>query len=191
MTRLIATASETPKAAAEVIQSLRDEISNNVKRDNDLLEERKGVMAELNQLLGSIGESSVKQQASIHTLVESSTKIMQDVSENFANNINSEVFKINDVADQLETATADMSAMAESFSVGVQLFSDSNQGMLDNLARVEESLDASSARNDEQLAYYVAQAREIIDHSMMSQKGILEELKQLSRQPDLFADEDS
>jgi hypothetical protein len=34
-------------------------------------------------------------------------------------------------------------------------------------------------RSDGQLAYYVAQAREIIDLSMSSQKEIVEELRQL------------
>jgi hypothetical protein len=35
-------------------------------------------------------------------------------------------------------------------------------------------------RSDEQLAYYVAQAREIIDLSIMSQKQIVEDLQQYS-----------
>ena len=41
-------------------------------------------------------------------------------------------------------------------------------------------------RSDGQLAYYVAQAREIIDLSMGSQKEIIEELRQL---PAMLADE--
>ena len=42
------------------------------------------------------------------------------------------------------------------------------------------------SRSDGQLAYYVAQAREIIDLSMSSQKVIIEELRQL---PAMLADE--
>jgi hypothetical protein len=38
------------------------------------------------------------------------------------------------------------------------------------------------ARSDEQLAYYVAQAREVVDLSMLSQKQILENLQQFSSQ---------
>ncbi len=188
MTRLIGIASETPKAAAQVIEKLKAEISNTMERDNKLLAERQSIMEDLTRLLGTIKDSASGQQASIETLVESSASMMKGISEHFATNINSEVSRMNGMSDQLETATADMSALAESFSTGVQLFSESNQNMLDNLVRVEASLEASSARNDEQLAYYVSQAREIIDHSMMSQKGILEELKQLSRQPDLFTE---
>ena len=52
----------------------------------------------------------------------------------------------------------------------------------------ESSLDAAPfgrsavqnmARSDEQLAYYVAQAREIIDLSIMSQRQIVDDLQQL------------
>jgi hypothetical protein len=35
------------------------------------------------------------------------------------------------------------------------------------------------ARSDEQLAYYVAQAREVIDLSITSQQSIVEDLRQL------------
>ena len=34
-------------------------------------------------------------------------------------------------------------------------------------------------RSDEQLAYYVAQAREVIDLSISSQQGIVEDLRRL------------
>lgn len=51
-----------------------------------------------------------------------------------------------------------------------------------HLQQIESALEKSLARSDEQLAYYVAQAREVIDLSMMSQKQIVEELQQLAGQ---------
>jgi len=45
---------------------------------------------------------------------------------------------------------------------------------------VAAALDASLARSDEQLAYYVAQAREVVDLSLLSQKQVIEELQQLA-----------
>ena len=53
--------------------------------------------------------------------------------------------------------------------------------MMEHLARVEESMDKYSTRNDEQMAYYVAQAREIIDHSMLSQKEIMDDMRRINR----------
>ena len=46
-------------------------------------------------------------------------------------------------------------------------------------ARASASINRSTARSDEQLAYYVAQAREVIDLSITSQQGLFENLRQL------------
>ena len=51
------------------------------------------------------------------------------------------------------------------------------------------ALDKSGSRSDEQMGYYVAQAREIIDQSMLSQREIIEELRRLGQTGDLFAEE--
>ena len=48
------------------------------------------------------------------------------------------------------------------------------------MQRIDSALGKSLARSDEQLAYYVAQAREVIDLSVMSQRQIIEDLQRLS-----------
>ena len=48
---------------------------------------------------------------------------------------------------------------------------------------IEGAIDKSSARSDEQLAYYVAQAREVIDLSIASQQGLVDHLRQLQGRP--------
>ena len=50
-------------------------------------------------------------------------------------------------------------------------------------------MDKSLARSDDQLAYYVAQAREIIDLSLTSQKEVVDDLRALRQQPAALADE--
>ena len=59
------------------------------------------------------------------------------------------------------------------------------------IGRFEQSLDQSSSRSDEQMGYYVAQAREIIDQSMLSQREIIDELRRLGSTEDLFPAEAS
>ena len=48
------------------------------------------------------------------------------------------------------------------------------RNLLDNLQQVESRLEQSSARADEQLNYYVEQAREVIELSMASQKEVID-----------------
>jgi len=58
------------------------------------------------------------------------------------------------------------------------MFSDSNAALIKNLSDIESALEQSNNRSDEQLNYYVAQAREVIDHNLISHKEILDAVKQ-------------
>jgi hypothetical protein len=86
---------------------------------------------------------------------------------------------LSEMGDKLNSSTADMQSLGEEFGVAMQLYSESNQNLVENLQRIESALDSSTARSDEQMGYYVAQAREIIDQSMVSQQELVEELRLL------------
>jgi hypothetical protein len=191
MSELIATASETPRAAAEVIGKLREEVSNNMERDNQLLEERKRILEDLSTLSSSLQQSSAQQQAAIEQLVSSSGEVLAGVSEQFSEQLNSEADKLSEITADAAGSAADIASLGESFSLAVQLFSDSNSHLVENLGRIEASMEKSTERSDEQMSYYVAQAREIIDQSMLSQREIIEELRRLGQTGDLFAAEAS
>ena len=189
ITRLIQTASEAPRAAAEVIGQLRLEISNSVARDNELLEERSRIMETLNTLLESINHASVDQRAVIDSLVASSAVALNQAGSQFADQVGIETSKLSDIAAHVTSSAVDVSSLSESFSFAVRSFSDANEKLISNLQRIEGAMDKSMTRSDDQLAYYVAQAREIIDLSIMSQKDIFEELRQLPGKQALLAEE--
>ena len=181
MTRLIETASETPRAAAEVIGLLRAEITNNIERDNQLLAERQRVMEELNALSGSLEQASTGQREAVEKLVDSSAGLLQDISTRFGDHLHAEVTKMSEASANVAGGATELSSLGEAFSLAVELFSSSNETLVEHLARLEESMERSNARSDEQMAYYVAQAREIIDQSMLSQKDIIEDMRRLQR----------
>ena len=181
MTRLIETASETPRAAAEVIGLLRAEITNNVERDNQLLAERQRVMEELNTLSGSLEQAATGQRQAVEQLVESSAGLLQDISARFGDHILAEVSKMSEASANIAGGATELSSLGEAFSLSVELFSSANATLVEHLGKLEESMERSSERSDEQMAYYVAQAREIIDQSMLSQKEIMEDLQRLER----------
>ena len=186
MTRLIETAAEAPRAAAEVIGELREEMSHSVARDNALLEERSRIMETLNALLDVINHASHEQRAVIDSLVASSSDKLDAASTAFSENIAGEAGKLSEIAANVTSSAVDVASLAEAFGVAVQSFNEANEKLAANLDRIEVALDKSMSRSDGQLAYYVAQAREIIDLSMSSHKEIVEELRQL---PALQAEE--
>lgn len=181
MTRLIETASETPRAAAEVIGLLRAEITNNIERDNQLLQERQRMMDELNLLSGSLEKASTGQREAVEKLVDSSATLLQDISTRFGDHLLAEVTKMSEASANMAGGATEMSSLGQAFSHAVDLFSASNQTLIEQLGRVEESMQASDARSNEQMQYYVAQAREIIDQSMLSQKEIMDDLHRLNQ----------
>jgi hypothetical protein len=179
ITRLIHTASEAPRAAAEVIGKLREEVSNGVARDNALLEERSRILETLNSLLASIHHASAEQRGVIDALVASSAVALQQASGQFAAQVGSETDKLADIAASVTSSAVDVSALGETLGFAVKTFGDANDKLIANLQRIEGAMDKAAARSDDQLAYYVAQAREVIDLSIMSQKEIVEALRQL------------
>lgn len=180
MTRLIQTASETPRAAAEVIGQLRTEIGNNIERDNQLLLERQQIMQELNKLTNSLEQSASSQQAAVEALVSSASTRLEEVSNGFGDQLGAGLANISEASTHIAGSATELASLGEAFAHAVQLFNDANEEMIAQLSRIGETMDSSSARSDEQMAYYVAQAREIIDQSMLSQREIVEELRQIS-----------
>lgn len=187
--RLMQTAAEAPRVAAEVIGELRQQLSNSVVRDSELLEERSRIMETLKVLLETINHASAEQRQAIDALVNSSAAMLERVGSQFTAQVAGESAKMIDVAAQMTGSAVEVSSLGEAFGIAVQQFSEANEKLIANLQRIEGSLDKSMQRSDEQLAYYVAQAREIIDLSIMSQKQIVDDLQQLSGNPAQLANE--
>jgi hypothetical protein len=188
ITRLIQTASEAPRAAAEVIAQLRQEISHSVARDNVLLEERSRIMETLSALLDTINHASGEQRAVIDSLVASAAVALNQAGSQFSEQVGAEAGKLSDVAAQVTSGALEVSSLGETFALAVQSFQSANEQLVAHLQRIEGALDKSMARSDDQLAYYVAQARELIDLSVTSQKDIVEELRQLSNKQATLAE---
>jgi hypothetical protein len=183
MTRLLATASEAPKAAAEVIAQLRQEMSQLTERDNVALQERTALVENIGALLQSVQQTTGEQRAAIETLVTSASGVLNQVSEQFAQTLGAQASRTDEAAAQVAGSAAELASLGEAFQHGVQLFSASQEKLVDNLQRIEGAIQQSMARSDEQLAYYVAQAREVVDLSISAQQGIVEDLRRLRGQP--------
>jgi hypothetical protein len=180
--RLIETASEAPRAAAEVIGQLRQEISVSTARDNALLEERTRILDTLSTLLDAIHHASTEQRGVIDALVRSSQAALEHTRSGFAAEVQAQTERLGAMADQVTASAVDVASLGDTFGFAVRSFNDSNEKLITQLQGIEAAIGQSLSRSDEQLAYYVAQAREIIDLSISSQKDVLEALQQRQAQ---------
>ena len=115
-------------------------------------------------------------------LVGTTSELMDRVGAQFSERVESETGKLAEISAQVTGSAVEVASLGEAFGAAVQLFSASNDKLATQLERIEAALDKSIARGDEQLSYYVSQAREVVDLSLMSQKQIIEDLQHLASQ---------
>ncbi|PLQ00045.1 DUF802 domain-containing protein [Cupriavidus pauculus] len=180
--RLAQVATEAPKAAADVIAELRQKLTDGMARDNAMLEERGRLLETLGTLLDAVNHASTEQRTAVDGLVTTTADLLERVGTRFTEQVAQETGKLDGIAAQITGSAVEVASLGEAFGAAVQLFGASNDKLAEHLARIEAALDKSMTRSDEQLAYYVAQAREVVDLSMLSQKQILENLQQFSAQ---------
>lgn len=182
VTRLVAAATEAPQAAAAVIAELRQKLTDGMARDNAMLEERGRLLETLGTLLDAVNHASTEQRAAVDALVSTTSDLLDRVGNRFTEQVDTQSGKLAAIADQVTGSAVEVASLGEAFGAAVQLFSDSNDKLLAHLERIEAALDKSMARSDDQLAYYVAQAREVVDLSILSQRQILEDLQHVAGQ---------
>ncbi|WP_144159591.1 DUF802 domain-containing protein [Paraburkholderia sp. BCC1885] len=179
---LVQAASEAPRAAAEVVAELRQKLSESMARDTAMLEERSRLLATLETLLDAVNHASTEQRSAADGLITTTADLLERVGTQFADKVEQETGKLGSVAAQVTGSAVEVASLGDAFGAAVHVFGESNDKLVAHLQRIEAALDKSLARSDEQLAYYVAQAREVIDLSMMSQKQIIEDLQRLGSQ---------
>lgn len=180
ISRLVQAASEAPKAAADVVAELRSKLSDSLVRDTATLEERSRLLATVETLLDAVNHAANEQRVAVDALVSTSAELLDRVGTRFTDHIEAETGKLGSVAAQVTGSAVEVASLADALGSAVQSFGTASDGLNERLAQIAASLDGSLARSDEQLAYYVAQAREVIDLSVLSQKQIIDELQQLA-----------
>ena len=187
--RLVETASQAPQAAAEVIAELREKLSDSLVRDNAMLDERSRILGTLATLLDAVQHASGEQRSAIDALLATSADLLERAGRRFADTVEAEGARLADVSAQVSGSAVEVASLGEAFGHAVELFGQSNERLVGQLQRIEAALNQSLTRSDEQLGYYVAQAREVIDLSLSSQKQIIDDLHQLAGQRALAANE--
>ncbi|MCG5071862.1 DUF802 domain-containing protein [Paraburkholderia tagetis] len=182
LARLVDAASEAPRVAAEVVAELRRKLSESMVQDTAMLEERGRLLSTVTTLLDAVNHASTEQRTAIDALVQTSAGLMERVGARFDQQVETGAQTLEGAAAQVTGSAVEMASLGDAFGAAVQHFGASNDKLMTQLQRIETALDKSLARSDDQLAYYVAQAKEVIDLSLLSQKQIVENLQRFSVQ---------
>lgn len=181
--RLIDTAEQAPRLAAAVMTEMRQALSDSLARDNEALDERRRTLQTLGTLLDAVNHASTEQRAAIDALVASSADLMDRVGRRFAEDSQAAAGQLTQVVHQATSSAIEVASLGEAFGQAIQQFGQSSDAMAAQLQGIQQALDHTLTRSDEQLAYYVAQARELVDLTVMSQKQVVDELQRLAAPP--------
>ena len=180
---LVEAASEAPRAAAEVVAELRQKLSDSMVRDTAMLAERTQLMETLATLLDAVNHASSEQRGAIDALVSTTSTLLEQAGARFSDQVEAGTGVLDAAAARLDAGVDGVSGLGAALAGAVQQFGEGNARLTEQLEGIAAALEASGTRSDEQLAYYVAQARELVDLSVLAQKQIIGELRQLPGTP--------
>jgi len=182
--KLVQAASEAPRAAAEVIAELRQKLSDSLAHDNAVLQERTRLLETVDTLLDSVNHASAEQRAAIDALVATSSDMLARAGDRFVETVQAQADKLDAASAEAAGSVAEIAALAEAFGAAVQAYGQSSDKLVEHLERLGGALERATARSDEQFAYYLEQAREVVDLSLMAQKQIVQDLQQVAARAD-------
>lgn len=181
ISRLVHDAAEAPKAAAAVIAELRQTLSESLVRDTAMLEERGRLLATIETLLGAVNHAAAEQRTAVDALISTSAEALERVATRFSGHVEAGTDRLDAAADRIAAGAIEVASLGDVFGGAVHRFGEANGQLAAKLEAMEGAIERSMARSDEQLAYYVAQAREVVDLSVMTQRQIIGELQRLAQ----------
>ena len=176
---LVDAASEAPRAAAEVVAELRQKLSDSMVRDTGMLAERTQLMQTLATLLDAVNHASTEQRGAIDALVSTTSDLLEQAAARFDSRVDAGTGAIEAAVHRVDANADGVSRLGEALGGAVAQFGERNAALAERLDAIAAALEAAGSRGDEQLAYYVAQARELVDLSVLAQQQIIGELRQL------------
>jgi len=155
-------------------------VGRTAERDQLALRERTMLLEKLATVLQEVQHAAGAQRDAIASLVQQATRLLEQASTQFTGTLQAQAGQAAEAAAHVAATSVEMSSLAQAFGQGVQQFQASNEKVLGTLAQLEATLQRSIERSDEQLAYYVAQAREVIDLSIAANADIVAQMRQLA-----------
>ncbi|QIL43496.1 hypothetical protein G7045_03985 [Acidovorax sp. HDW3] len=178
--QLLQAAGEAPRAAAAALAALQQQRTQTQARDDALLAERERLLAALQAQWQAAQDQGAQQQQAIDALVAAAAGHMAQAERSLTAQQQAQAERLDGALAQLQAGAIELSSLGDVLGAAVERFGDANAQTLAQLAQLQTALGQSLARSDEQLDYYVAQAREVVELSVGAQKDIIDALQALA-----------
>src|SRR5690606_15157235 len=144
--QLVQPAAEAPRAAASVVSHQLQKLTDGKPRDNGQLDECKHLIDMLSTLLDADNHASTQQRDAVDSLISSSSELLERVGSQFSDTAQTETVKLTDAAATITGSAVEVASLGEAFGTAVQLFSQSNDKLVEHLERIEAAPERPMAR---------------------------------------------
>jgi hypothetical protein len=179
LTKVIETAAEAPKSVSHMLETLDTRLEERLNRENQLLQDRQGLMDAMRLATEAVHDSAKQQGATLEGLVSNCDNQMSGMREKANEELMKAREQLEQSASMIATGGVEMTAVASMFTGAVEDYRKSNDTLMEGLQSIQEALNHSGERSNDQLSMYVEQAREIIDQSILSQKEMFDALREM------------
>lgn len=170
-------AGQSISIGSDLINTLQSNTDRSLERDKALMEERSTLLQQQVALLDSNEQHwkqlSSKLGAELDQLLARNGKALELLAVNLGS-------QLGESGQQVASTALELAALSGGFADSVASFKASSEAVNASLTTTTDVLIAAGSRSDEQMGYYVDQAREIIDHNLITQQTILERLESVT-----------
>jgi len=160
-----------------MVAQLREQLAHSQQQDQAHLGERAELMRTLGALLAALQQAAGEQRAAIDALLAGAAQQLEQAGQHFAAQSEASTGRLSEAAVQLAAGAAELGSLGEGFTLAVEGFDRATGQWVRQCAALEQQLAEVATRSDEQLGYYVAQARELIELCLGGQKQVLDALQ--------------
>src|SRR3546814_11993816 len=100
-------------------------------------------------LLTAVNHASSEQRAAVDSMIEGSADMLDRVGTRFTEKIQTETGRLTDISAQVTGGAIEVASLSEAFGTAVQLFSQSNTALMEQLQGLEATLSNYIARSEE------------------------------------------
>ncbi|GAB4211604.1 MAG: DUF802 domain-containing protein [Rhodoferax sp.] len=168
---------EAPRQAADLMQQLEQLGAQLQSRDQQHWQHSQQAVAAFDALLNRWTQAAQSQQEETQALLAQAAQNLSARSTEALAHSQAGAEALIQARADLAHSAVDLASLRAALEQAAQTYAQASTQTVAQLQQLHEALAQSLARSDDQLAYYVAQAREVIDLSLMSQQAVFEELR--------------
>ncbi|MEC7815367.1 MAG: hypothetical protein VX939_03790 [Pseudomonadota bacterium] len=160
-----------------VARELRAERERIATQENAMLAERQRLFEAMDAALEAHHGRSEQQHQAVDALIARTSDTLASATQRFQSVLAEQSQRLTGLSEEITGSSQEVGALSDAFNAALEQFTNAHANICQSLSAVQNALDQAGQRHDEQLAYYVAQAREVLDLTVSAQQDVLGALK--------------